>query len=259
MDLLVVAHREDALAGLVALAAQRRGRRVEVVEHGDAARLFTIAGDDDGTRVEPAVPVLLRAAWPAPRRGRDAEFLAGEAAAALWAALATTAAPVVNRPTHHGYEGRWTVSGAACERRAGRAPAPERYLRVGGRIAPPTDEPWAIEPATGRTRRWTRAGAAGPARARPILVDEAYQPVVVVGAQAWATRDVDLPGLDLEGESVAAAARLDLAFAVVTWGIGGDAAAPRARLARIDPYPRAEQVLPVWPEASAALLGALAC
>lgn len=69
MDLLIVADPRDAFAGLLAGEVRRRGRTPVVLRRPDAARLFTLRGEADGTTVEPAVPILLRPpAHPAPTR-----------------------------------------------------------------------------------------------------------------------------------------------------------------------------------------------
>ncbi len=62
---------------------------------------------------------------------------------------------------------------------------------------------------------------------------------------------------DLERRSLDIVAALGLIFATVTWGVDPDLAA--VRLARVDPYPRADQVLPVWSECLPPLLEFLQC
>ena len=47
MDLLVVAAAGDPLAGVVALAAEGRGKKAVVMDHVHAARLFSIGGDGE--------------------------------------------------------------------------------------------------------------------------------------------------------------------------------------------------------------------
>jgi hypothetical protein len=259
MDVLVVADRQDALAGLFAAEVRRRGKTPVILGRSDAARLFTIAGDEGASRVEPDVPILLRPN-PPPRPGRDADeqFLTGECLATLWAACVLTAAPVVNRPTSTGFEARWSGSGAVTERRAAADMAPELYGRTRTGDRPPDDRPWAIEDSRGRTRRWTGPDIGdGPFRARPLLADELYERVVVLQPQAWRTSTVDLCGFGLEQRSREIAAAIGLAFAVVTWGVAPDLGA--VRLARVDPYPRADHVLPVWHDCLPALLEHLQC
>jgi hypothetical protein len=259
MDVLVVADRNDTLAGLFAIQTRRRGKNAVILARSDAARLFTITGDQGGSRVEPMVPILLRPPKP-PRPDRDSDdvFLSGECTATLWAACMLTGAPVINRPTSNGFEGRWSGSGAITERRASTAMAPELYCRSHAGDDPPDGQPWAIEDIRGRTRRWTGdATGDGPFRARPLLKDELYERVVVLQPQAWRTSTVDLAGFDLERRSLALATAIGLTFAVVTWGVEADHGA--VRLARIDPYPRADQVLPVWDECLTNLLERLQC
>lgn len=176
----------------------------------------------------------------------------------LWAAAALTRAPVLNRPTGRGFEARWSSSGAVTERRAETETAPELYACSPAGLGAPSDAPWALEDSRGRTRPWTGADTGeAPYRARPLLADERYERVVVLGERAWRITSVPLERLDLEARSSALAARLGLAFACVTWGI--DDAQESARLARIDPYPRADQVLPVWNECVPTLLEYLQC
>ncbi len=259
MDVLVVADRQDALAGMFAAEVRRRGKTPVVLGRNDAARLFTITGEHHGSRVAPAVPILLRPPTP-PRPGREADdlFLAGECTSTLWAACALTTAPVINRPTDTGFEARWSASGAVTERRARAEPAPELYAHRRTGEAPPDARPWAVEDSRGRTRRWTAAEAGnGPIRARPTLADELYERVVVLQPHTWCITTVDLANFELERRSLDIAAALGLAFAVVTWGVDRDHGS--VRLARIDPYPRADQVLPVWSECLPALIEYLQC
>jgi hypothetical protein len=259
MDVLIVADREDALAGLLATEIRRRSKTPVILGRSDAARLFTISGGDAGSRVEPAVPILLRPPAP-PRPGREPDdlFLGGECTATLWSACVLTGAPVLNRPTSAGFEARWSGSSATTEHRALAAMAPELYVRARAGDAPPDDRPWAIEDSRGRTRRWTGADIGdGPVRARPLLDDELYERVVVLRPQAWRTSTVDLTGFGLERRSLEIVAALGLTFSVVTWGV--TPALDAVRLARIDPYPRADQVLPVWDDCVPALLEHLQC
>jgi hypothetical protein len=81
--------------------------------------------------------------------------------------------------------------------------------------------------------------------------------VGVVERQAWRSTTVALDAFDLEARSIAIARNLGLGFLVVTWGL--DAGLEQTRLARIDPYPRVDQLLPVWQEVAPALIEALAC
>jgi hypothetical protein len=259
MDVLVVADRQDALAGLFAAQVRRRGKTPVILGRSDAARLFTITADEGGSRVEPAVPILLRpAAPPRPDRNSDELFLGGECTATLWAACVLTSAPVVNRPTSAGFEARWSASSATTERRASTEVAPEIHGCTRTSSDPPDARPWALEDSRGRTRRWTGPDIGdGPFRARPLLEGELYERVVVLQPQAWRTSTVDLAGFGLEQRSLDIVAAIGLAFAVVTWGVTPDLDA--VRLARIDPYPRADQVLPVWDECLPALLEVLQC
>ena len=264
MDVLVIADPRDALAGMFAAEVRRRGKTPVVLRRNDAARLFTITGgtgtgDTRGSRVEPSVPILLRPpAPPRPRGEADESFLSGECAATLWAACALTPAPIINRPSNSGFEARWTGSGAVTERRASAMAAPELYARTRDGQGPPDAAPWALEDSRGRTRRWTgRDTGEDPYRARPLLEGELYERVVVLQAQAWRTSTVDLERFDLERRSLDIVAALGLIFATVTWGVDPDLGA--VRLARVDPYPRADQVLPVWSECLPPLLEFLQC
>lgn len=259
MDVLIVADREDALSGLLSTEIRRRGRTPVILGRSDAARLFTISGDDAGSRIEPAVPILLRPAAP-PRPGREPDdlFLGGECTATLWSACVLTSAPVVNRPTSAGFEARWSGSSATTEHRASAEVAPELHVRARDGDDPPDARPWAIEDSRGRTRRWTGADIGdGPVRARPLLEDELYERVVVLQPHAWRTSTVDLASFGLEQRSLDIVAAIGLTFAVVTWGVTPGLEA--VRLARVDPYPRADQVLPVWDDCVPALLERLQC
>ncbi|QEX20733.1 hypothetical protein FRZ61_06520 [Hypericibacter adhaerens] len=258
-DLLLIADRRDPVATLIAAEARRHDRRLVVMEHEDAGRMFTIVGEADATRVEPDLPMLLRpTSPPIPNRDAGARFLSGESHAALWAAAALARSPVLNRPTLQGFEAGWCYSAAITERRARAAMAPELYARDEADAGPPDDRSWAVEDVRGRARRWVRPDTGdAPYRARPVIEDEAYERVVVVNRQAWRSTLAALDGFDLEGRSIAIAGELGLGFAVVTWGL--DPRLAQARLARIDPYPRVDQLLPVWQEAAPALIEALAC
>jgi hypothetical protein len=258
MDLLVVASRHDPVAALLAEYARARGRTPIVLEHADAARLFTIENGAAGARVEPEVPMLLRPPMPrVPGRDSDTVFLDGECGAVLWAAAALTKAPVLNRPGERGFEGRWSPSGSVTERRADVAVDAELYASGNGGEQPDRRR-WALEDPRGRTRIWSGADESeGPFRARPVLDDERYECVVVLGERAWRTTLAEIEQFELERRSVDVVARLGLAFAVVTWGV--ERGLSSVRLARVDPYPRADQLVPVWGEVAPALLEALGC
>lgn len=257
--MLVVAAAGDPVAGLLSNLARQDGRSAVVMTHADAARLFSIAGSGNGMTVDPDVPMLLRPPMPAaPGRDADSTFLDGETFGALWAAAALAASPVINRPTVHGFEGGWSPSAAVTERRAALPVASELYLHLPPGAPPPDGRTWAIEDARGRTRRWTALDRDDiPCRARALIAGEAYERVIVLDGKAWRSTVVELDGYALEERSIAAVAALGLSFAAVTWGIAEDLGA--VRLARIDPYPRADQLFPVWNDVGPALLKALRC
>jgi hypothetical protein len=264
VDLLLVADPRDPLATLITAEARRHDRRLVAMAHEDAGRMFTILGGTDGgeaeeVRVEPDLPMLLRPAPPPnPTRDSDSRFLSGESLAVLWAAASLARSPVLNRPSLRGFEAGWCYSGAITERRAQAEISPELYARDETDAGPPDDRAWAIEDMRGRTRRWTLPDTGdAPYRARPVIEGEGYERVVVVGPQAWRSTMVALDGFDLEQRSIAIARHLGLGFLAVTWGF--DAGLEQARLARIDPYPRVDQLLPVWQEVAPALMEALSC
>lgn len=258
MDLLVVGEPDDPVASAIVSFALSRGRRAILLNHDQAARLFTLSNGPDGAQVEPDVPMVLRPRAPPPAKATaDETFLRGEAWATLWAAAALATSPVLNRPGAFGAEGRWSVSGAIIDRRAHAPGGAELHLAARGGAKPPDSRPWAIE-ATGRpARRWRGPVTGALGRARPILEDERYERVIVLDDKAWRSSTVDLAALTLETRSIAAAAQLGLAFAAVTWGVGTDHAV--ARLARIDPYPSLEQLWPVWSDVAPALMSRLGC
>jgi len=259
IDLLLVADPRDPMATLMTAEARRHDRRLVAVTHEDAGRMFTILGEAEGARVEPDLPMLLRPAPPpVPNLDSDARFLGGESLAVLWAAGALARSPVLNRPTTRGFEAGWCYSGAITERRARTGMALELYARDETDAGPPDDRAWAVEDMRGRTRRWTSPDTGdAPFRARPVIEGEAYERVVVVERQAWRSTTVALDAFDLEARSIAIARNLGLGFVAVTWGL--DPGLEQARLARIDPYPRVDQLLPVWQEVAPALIEALAC
>lgn len=259
MDLLLVCEPDDPVAAGIASIALGRGRQAILLNHDQAARLFTIAGGPDNVRVEPDIPMMLRPrAPPAAPLTSDERFLRGEAWATLWAAAALATSPVINRPGAFGPEGRWSPSGAIVEARAAAPPTPELHLAERRRGAPPDARPWAIEPSGQPARRWLKAGGVRAlGRARPLLKDERYERVIVLGEQAWKSSTVDLSPLNLEARSIEAARGLELTFATVIWGVG--AGHDAARLARVDPYPSLEQLWPVWTDVAPALLARLGC
>lgn len=258
-DLLLIADRRDPVATLIAAEARRHDRCLLVMEHEDAGRLFTIAGEAEETRIEPDLPMLLRpTAPPIPNRESDAVFLGGESLATLWAAAALARSPVLNRPSTRGFEAGWSSSGAVTERRAKARVAPEIYARAQSDAGPPDERAWAVEDMRGRTRRWVGADTGdAPYRARPVIEDEGYERVIVLNQQAWRSTTLDLDHFGLEGLSIEIARNLGLGFVAVTWGL--DPALENARLARIDPYPRVDQIFPVWAELGPALIAALSC
>jgi hypothetical protein len=258
-DLLLIADRRDPVATLVAAEARRHDRQMVAMAHVEAGRLFSIAGEAQETRVLPDLPMLMRpAAPPIPNRDSDATFLAGESLATLWTAAALARSPVLNRPSPRGFEAGWSSSGAITERRAQTEMAPEIYARAQSDAGPPDARPWAVEDMRGRTRRWVGADTGdAPYRARPVIEDEAYERVIVLNGHARRCPTLSLDGFDLEARSIAIAGNLGLGFAVVTWGF--DPQLEQARLARIDPYPRIDQIIPVWKDLGPALIAALSC
>jgi hypothetical protein len=259
LDLLLVADRRDPVATLIAAEARRHDRQLLVMEHEDAGRLFTITGEAEATRVEPDLPMLLRpAAPPIPNRDSDAIFLSGESLATLWAAAALLRSPVLNRPSPRGFEAGWSSSGAITERRAQARVAPEIYARAQSDAGPPDRRPWAVEDMRGRTRRWINADTGdAPYRARPVIEDEGYERVIVLNDRAWRSTMLELDRFGLEARSIEIARNLGLGFVAVTWGL--DPRLEQARLARIDPYPRVDQIFPVWADLGPALIEALVC
>jgi hypothetical protein len=259
LDLLLIADRRDPVATLVTAEARRHDRHLVAMEHEDAGRLFTLAGENGETRVEPDLPMLLRpTAPPIPNRDSDAVFLAGESLATLWAAASLARSPVLNRPSARGFEGSWSSSGAITERRARTQMVPELYARAQTDAAPPDRRAWAVEDMRGRTRRWIGADTGdAPYRARPVIEDEGYERVIVLNGQAWRSTTLELDSFGLETRSIEIARNLGLGFIAVTWGL--DARLETARLARIDPYPRVDQIFPVWADLGPALIAALSC
>ena len=257
MELIIVADTRDLLASAVAEEARARGAQAIVIDHGNAARLFTIATSGNSVRVTPEVPILLRHRERALQDvSGDARFLSNEADAALWAATALTESIVVNRPTMHGWEASWTPSGAILERRAGLSPELELHSCPDRPASRPEGRPWAYAGPSGLPRRWLSSRPAQQAfRARPLLDREVYAVVAVVGDHSWYSHD-KAPEIGLREQSTSVVHRLGLTFALVTWGISQNG---ETRLARVEPYPQLNQVAYIWPKVVDALLGVLKC
>jgi hypothetical protein len=252
-SLLLVGDDGDPVVAGLAELARAGGRAVTVAPPARAARMFSVACDGARATVEPAVPMLLRAARPrADPRDEQARFHADELAATLWAAGALSPAPVVNRPGPNGWAGGLSASAAVTERRAGVDEGRAETFAT----APPGDGGWWVEDAgTRRVAVSPDAPGPGPFRMRPAAAWEGYELVAVVGDRAWRSTALDLGGLRLEPRSVAACRALGLQFAAVTWGIEPRAAG--AAVARIDAFPTAEQLRPCWPDVARALLALL--
>src|ERR1700733_5582013 len=119
-DILVVANPADAVGSSLTEAAEKSGRRTLQLDYPEASRLFTITGGQTGERVEPDIPMFVRAPLiPTMKGNEDALFQLGECLSTVWAAAALCASPVLGRPGLLGFGGKCTGSAVVTEFRGG--------------------------------------------------------------------------------------------------------------------------------------------
>jgi hypothetical protein len=250
-DLVIVSDPADEVARELQAYVADTDRTAVILDVFDAAQAFTIIVRAGEAVVEPEVPMFLRfPAMPAQRLSFDAEFHVGECVAQIWAAAALSRAPVINRPAAALAGGRTSPSAAVTESRAGLSGTAGGGIEVFSSQYPepvPGDGErfWVEDLGTLRTRAWPqRPGGSGPYRARWSDGDPVMEIVVVLGDRAWRCTTADIDHLDLERQSIAAAAALGLTLAAFTWRVTGEGAS--ARLVNVDPHPALEPLRMVW-------------
>ncbi|MFD0772836.1 hypothetical protein ACFQZ2_02745 [Streptomonospora algeriensis] len=257
---LLVANDTDRLAQELAAVARSEGQDPLLRDLTQASRMFSISVEARSCTITPDLPLFLRAPL---QRARPQEFRQSfhslEHTGTLWAVASLIESPCVNRPTPRGFV---ATSPSACitELRAGfpeSATPPELFMS--DPLSAEADGSLWCQQDTG-TGHITRSSEVpvgqGPYRMRQRNPEAAYETVIVVDNDAWRTSTEPLSQVgDLEECSIGVAAQLGLTFAAVLWAL--DPEGEKAVLARVDPYPGFDQVLPVWTEAATALLKVL--
>src|SRR4051794_28063010 len=208
MDLMIVAGPGDRVATELAHLAKTPGAATYVTDIVSASLAFTVAIDADRIELTPTAAIFLRPpSEPLLRPGFDEAFARGESVASLWAAAALTPAPVINRPTTHGFSGRIASSAVVVERRAGLPAGPCEVFASEPPDPPPGpssgDSSWCVQDLVSHvTTRWPDLPSDGPYRARQADADPVYEIVAVLNKQAWRASPAPLDHLELELLSV---------------------------------------------------------
>lgn len=258
---MIVAEPGDALATELAHLATSRGAATYVADVVSASMVLTLSIDADRIDLTPLSAIFLRPPpEPLLRPGFDEAFVRGESVASLWAAAALTPAPVINRPTTHGFSARAASSAVVVERRAGLPAGPREVFSSEPPDPPPgasaSDSWWCVQDLFSHvTTRWPDLPSDGPFRARQSDADPIYELVAVLDEQGWRASPAPLEHLELELLSVRLLAALELTFGVVIWSISPSHAF--ASVARVEPFPPFDHVRFVWSTLGPALVDAL--
>ena len=258
-ELLVIADTRDSFAAAFRDSASKMGRQVLLIDFFSAAHLFTIvSGSEEGSCVEPDLPMLVR--YPVSILDSDPDHLfhQAESLATVWAAAALCKSPVVGRPGPTGFGGLCSASAVITEIRGGcHVGRIEVFSSSLPSPAQLQDEWWTQSLDTLKTAQWPKRDHGGaPYRARKACASYGYEIVSVVVPDAWRSTTVPLSHLDLESKSVSLVRTLDLTFAVVTWGVSPDYTI--AEVASVNPWPYIWQVKYTWAQIMPAMLRILA-
>jgi hypothetical protein len=179
----------------------------------------------------------------------DQLFLRAESYAAFWAAAALSSAPVFNRPGPDGAGAQMKYGELASLFKTGARLNGEVHARSSDLLAENGELMWG-EDANFLTAPLSQLPPGVPVRARSLDPNALYEIVTVVANQAFpATTDRRTIDLDLAGQSLAFARRLNVHFATVTWAVTDDG----ARAIRLNPSPEAYEIRYAWAAISAAL------
>jgi hypothetical protein len=247
-DVLIVGHREDAVARRLDAALAARGHSAAWFDGPAAARLFTIRVTAAGNQVAPDMPMFVRPLpwWDVQAEATpDGRFLRNECYAAFWAAAALSCRPVINRPTPEGTAYRVTAGSLQTEA-GGRgeihASGPEQIAEDDGAF-------WG-ENAEYRVSTLATLPVGVPVRARRVDLEAGYEIVTVVGAQSFlATTDPRSAAHDLATRSIRLARQFGVHFGAVTWAITDDA----AEAVRLNPNPGENELRYRWADVLDAL------
>jgi hypothetical protein len=247
-DVLIVGHREDAVARRLEAALAARGHNAAWLDGPAAARLFTIRVIAVGNQVAPDMPMFVRPVpwWDTDAQASpDARFLRNECYAAFWAAAALCRRSVINRPTPDGPVYRLTAGSLGTDA-AGlgeiHASGPEQVAEDDGAF-------WG-ENTEYRVGALAMLPSGVPVRARRVDLGAGYEIVTVVGAQAFpATTDPRSAAHDLAARSIGLARRFRVHFATVTWAVTDDT----AEAVRLNPNPDESELRYRWADVLDAL------
>lgn len=256
-DLIIIDEADDGLSALFAGYAGKRGCEAQRLRLGAFARAVTIDHDpratDGPVDVTPSVPLFLRPLAGGASAIEEDRFVWNEAFAAVWAAAALTARPVVNRPNEWGWGSRSAFCASLSDlRRGAEVCAPEVFWRG---LAPDGHGELLHQ----ELRRWANlepgpldVGPSDlPIRSRRLGPCRGWEQVLVVGSRAFRVTEADLGAYAVEADSIAAAASLALSFACVSWAVAEEGG---PRLVRINPFPTLQECRPVLEDVFEALL-----
>jgi len=223
VDLLLVGEPGDPLLDAVQDAADIRGLQWRRLTPSELASLATLRLERGQLGCSPQIPMLMRTVQEYPASTHlDDMYLRAERLATVWTLGAGSAAPVVNRPTADGIQGRAVpnavISGLRADPDALRAGLvrPETYS------SDPVPDGTEVQDFGSGLIHWSvpgrsRAEDVGPYRSRRGEPGDTTVTVVVVGDSWWTRRPAACARHQAGPRSVELVRRLGITFAAVVW------------------------------------------
>jgi hypothetical protein len=252
-DVLIVAREDDSVAMRLRRALEKKRLCVSQVDGPAAARIFTIRAQSDSTSVVPSLPMFVRAsAWWQDETSHDPDerFLRLEEYATFWAAASIVRAPVINRPGRNGPIMRMTWGEIAGMRSPHPWAAESEIYASGPELISSADGDMWGEDTNFVSAPINYLQPSVPLRARKLNPHALYEIITVVGTRAFsATEDPRSVELDLAGQSLALAQKVEAHFASITWAIDDAKATP----IRLNAAPEEAELRYSWNEVADAL------
>jgi len=251
VQVLIVAHQNDAVAFRLRQELECRGAMVHYYNGPSAARLFTIHVGSHSTSVAPSLPMFVRpSAWcQQPADHADEQFLRAEAYATFWAAAALSPSLVINRPWPDGSVGRLTWGKLTAVLDSHPAGSDSEIYVSGREIFKADDSTWG-EDWEFHVSRIAQFKSGTPLRARKVSPGTLYEIVTVVSERGFpATADPRTVEFQLVERSVALAEKAGVYFASITWAVDENGAAP----VRLNPAPQQFELRYNWHQVADAL------
>jgi hypothetical protein len=242
VDLLLVGEQGDALLDAIEDVADIRGLRWRRVTPAELASMAILKLERGRLTCAPAVPMLVRTVQEYPAStDLDEMYLRAERLATVWTLAAASAAPVVNRPTADGLQGRAVPNAVISGLRADPAAVTVGQARQEIFGSDPVPVGTEVQDFGSGLVHWSVLGRSrsedvGPYRSRRGEPDDTTVTVVVVRDRWWTRRPAACARHQAGPRSVELVRRLGLTFAAVVWTerAGLD---QRATLARIELVP----------------------